>query len=315
MTAFQASKTYLVEERANPTTDLYLLPKLLGHGITPVKLSFKELPPEHSFRGATVIFVRYVPKLWRKAIERHLHEIEKVVFFMDDDLFDFNASHGTPLKYRLKLLRLSSSRQGWLQRIGAQLWVSTPYLMQKYASWNPQLVYPRAVQKRKSAIRVFYHGSASHKREIHWLFEVVEAVLTADESIAFEIIGDSSVNKQFKHLPRTHILHPMSWQSYKTLISFPGRHIGLAPLLDAPFNHARSYTKFYDIAQAGAVGIYARESAFADVIEHEQQGLLLGMEKNLWIDAILSLASDPALRERMYAASLERIAHLLEHEE
>ena len=315
MTAFQPPQTYLVEERANPTTDLYLLPKLLGHGITPVKLSFKQLPAEHSFRGATVIFVRYVPKLWRKAIERHLHEIENVVFFMDDDLFDFNASQGTPLKYRLKLLRLSSSRQGWLQKVRAQLWVSTPYLVNKYSSWNPQLVYPRAVQKRKPAVRVFYHGSASHKREIHWLYDVAEEVLRADESIAFEIIGDSSVNKQFKHLPRTHVLHPMSWQTYKTLISFPGRHIGLAPLLDAPFNHARSYTKFYDIVQAGAVGIYARQSAFAEVIEDRQQGLLLDMDKTLWVDAILSLAADAELRQQLYHASLERIEQLLERDE
>ncbi|MGY8872672.1 MAG: hypothetical protein ACKVJE_19750 [Pseudomonadales bacterium] len=309
-----SNKFFVVEERPNPTTDLYLIPKLLAKGVDMVKLSFDDLPAVTQLTGATVIFVRYVPKKWKVFVTEHRGVIHDVVFFMDDDLFDLRATKGTPVKYRFKLARLSTSRQPWLKNMGAQLWLSTPHLMQKYADWNPVHVYPRAMVRRRDIVQVFYHGSSSHQREIHWLYDVMKAVLVEDENIAFEIIGGREVNKQFKSLPRTTVLHPMSWLTYKTLLCQPGRAIGLAPLLDEPFNHARSYTKFFDITQAGAVGIFATESQFAEVVEDQVNGRLVAMDKSAWVAAILELARSPEKRTAMYQNALNEVDHLVEHE-
>ena len=308
------SVIFLIEERPNPTTDLYLLPKLMAKGVTPVKLSLKEIPSPEKLEGATLVFVRYISREWMQCVDQNGHKLSGLVFFMDDDLFDRSASKGTPLRYRIKLSRLSGSRQKWLRKKGAELWVSTPHLMKKYADWNPTHVYPRAMIKTRPQVRVFYHGSASHKREIHWLFGVMEQLLDKNDRISFEIIGDRSVNRQFNQLPRTHVLHPMDWHSYKLLISQPGRDIGLAPLLDEPFNHARSYTKYFDITQAGAVGVYARESQYAEVVEDQSNGLLLDMNKAQWVDAILLLARDVTLRNNLYSNALARVQELVDHE-
>jgi hypothetical protein len=70
------------------------------------------------------------------------------------------------------------------------------------------------------------------------------------------------------------------------------RHIGLNPLLDIPFNQARSYTKFFDITRCGAVGVYSPLSACSAIIEHQQHGLIVGLEQAAWAKAILSLTQD-----------------------
>lgn len=308
------SNIFLIEERPNPTTDLYLLPKLMAKGVTPVKLSLKEIPSPDKLEGATLIFIRYVSREWMQCVDQHGHKLSGVVFFMDDDLFDRSASKGTPLRYRFKLSRLSASRQKWLKKMGAELWLSTTHLMEKYADWNPVHVYPRAMVKPQSLVRVFYHGSASHRREISWLYKVMAQVLERDTRICFEIIGDKGVNQKYRSLPRTHILHPMDWPSYKALISQPGRHIGLAPLLDEPFNHARSYTKYFDITRAGAVGIFAKQSQFSEVVEDHRNGILLDMDEKQWVDAILTLASNEPLRNKLYANALVKIDDLIDHE-
>ena len=233
---------------------------------------------------------------------------------MDDDLFDISVTKGTPLRYRFKLARFSTLRQSWLKAMDAQLWLASDFLMNKYASWNPTQVYPRAMVKKNEIVQVFYHGSFTHRADILWLYDVIKAVLIANENVTFEIIGNSDVNKLYKHLPRTTVLHPMSWQTYKYLLSQPGRKIGLAPLLDVPFNYARSYTKYFDITQAGATGIYASKSQFSEVVKNRENGMLIEMEKKLWVEAILELAREPTLRDQLYHEALNRIEHLVEHE-
>lgn len=95
------------------------------------------------------------------------------------------------------------------------------------------------------------------------------------------------------------VLHPMKWPAYRALLCRPGRAIGLAPLVDGRFNRARAHTKFFDITQGGAVGIYAQGDVYGGVVEHERNGLLLPMDADAWVAAILRLAEDTALHQRL----------------
>ncbi|WP_242469600.1 glycosyltransferase family 1 protein [Rhabdochromatium marinum] len=232
---------------------------------------------------------------------------------MDDDLFDLGAAHGTPLRYRLKLARLATRRQRWLKAQRAELWVSTPYLQDKYAAWQPRLVQPFPLAKSPSApgpdpsadeyIRLFYHGSASHQAEIDWLYPVIQAALATEPRLSFEIIGAAKVNRRYRHLPRTTVIHPMSWPNYQSFLAMPGRHIGLAPLLDNPFNRARSCTKFFDITRAGAVGIYSPGPVCRATVNPGVNGLVVPLVIDKWVQAIIELARDAILRQRLIQAA------------
>jgi hypothetical protein len=158
---------------------------------------------------------------------------------------------------------------------------------------------------------VFYHGTGSHQAEIEWLLPVVEQVLAVNHNISFEIIGNAKTQKLYGHLKRVTVIPQMKWPAYQDFIKQPGRHIGLAPMLDHPFNLARSYTKFFDIHRARAAGIYAEQGPWQSFIELGKQGVLVPMQVANWVSAILDLAAAQVQRASILRAATETIHELL----
>lgn len=294
-----AGVVYLVEEQPNPSTDYYILPAVSRTGMRVLKCGFRDLPEPAELEGAVVIFVRYVPTSWAKLVEAVRPRLRALIFFMDDDVLDVHASVGMQWHYRLKLARLSAWKSAWLRRQKAELWVSVPFLQNKYAGWKPRLVLPSPVSLPFDVRWVFYHGSATHLAEVRWLRPVMDEVLRRDEGIAFGLVGNHKVFKLYRGIPRVTTIHPMKWPAYQSLLSLQGHHIGLAPLLDLPFNYARSYTKFFDFTRCGAVGIYSPGSACADVVRHGVSGLVVELDQDAWVEAILDLSRDDASRRSL----------------
>lgn len=301
---------YVVEEQANPSSDFFVLPALSRQEGGVTRLGASDLPAAAELQGAMVVFVRYVPPAWASLVEAMRPQLARLVFFMDDDVLDWSASKGTPLRYRLKLARLAAWRKGWLKRMGAELWVSTPWLQTKYATWPPRLIYPAPLGGVGDCRRIFYHGTASHGAEIRWLRPVLEAALGRDERLVFEIVGGQDVYRLYRGLERVNVIHPMKWPAYQALLAMPGRHVGLSPQLDLPFNRARSYTKFFDITRCGAVGVYSNGSACAEVVGHGVDGLVVPLDVAAWAEAILQLAGDDFLRQAMLRNAERRMSEL-----
>ncbi|MDD2725547.1 MAG: glycosyltransferase [Methylovulum sp.] len=291
---------FLIEECANPSTDFFILPILVAGGYPVIRCGHNDVPGRASLSNAIVIFVRYVPSAWVKLIAASRQHLRALIFFMDDDVLDFSASAGMPVSYRYKLAKLALRRRAWLRQQQVRLWVSTPYLVEKYADWRPQLVLPSPTAFPERVRRIFYHGSiATHKAEIRWLRPVMEEVLYKEEQAVFEIIGKKEVFELYRSLPRVTVVHTLKWSAYQAFLAIPGRHVGLNPLLDIPFNRARSYTKFFDITRSGAVGIYTPECACASVVGHGQNGLLVNPDPDAWVAAILSLIQDENYRQTL----------------
>lgn len=287
---------FLVEEQANPSTDYFVLPACTGDGRRVHRYGFAELPPAEALRGAFVVFVRYLPAAWRERVAAMRASLAGVALFMDDDLLDPGASRGMPWRYRYKLYRLAARHREWLRQQQVRVWVSTPWLEQKYAGWDPLRIPPQALASRPPVRRVFYHGSASHDAEVRWLRAVMEQVLCTDQRIVFEIIGGRDVQRLYRGLPRVTVVHPMKWLAYQAFMDMPGRQIGLAPLVDLPFNRARSCTKFFDITRCGAVGLYTEATYCASVVRHGIDGLVLPLHPDAWAESILALLADEPRR-------------------
>ncbi|ASF47529.1 glycosyltransferase [Methylovulum psychrotolerans] len=288
---------FLIEECANPSTDFFILPLLAAGGFPLVRCFHADVPEPEALTDAIVIFVRYVPPAWARLVGACRARLRALVFFMDDDVLDVAASAGMPLSYRYKLAKLAWRQRAWLRGQQPQLWVSTPYLVEKYATWRAQLVLPTPIAFPEPIRRIFYHGSiATHQAEIRWLRPVVAEVLARDPQAAFEIIGKKDVFELYRGLPRVTVVHTLKWPAYQGFLAQPGRHVGLNPLLDVPFNLARSQTKFLDITRCGAVGVYSPGGSCAAVVEHGRQGLVVANEQAAWVEAILSLTQDETFR-------------------
>lgn len=319
------ARVFVVEERDNPSTAYYLLPALTPLGCPVIRRGFADPPDTAQLDGALVVFVRYLPRPWRRLAAAGRSRLSGLVFFMDDDLFDTAASRGAPPHYRFKLWRLAGRHRDWLAAHGAQVWVSTPYLLDKYADLAPRLVPPAplpedgpareipprtALEPGTALRRVFSHATASHNPDIRWLAPVMARVLADHPRISFEAAGTGSVARALAALPRTTVVAPMPWPAYRVFAAAPGRHVGLAPQLPSAFNAARSHTKFFDITRSGAVGIYAAGSACASVVDHGRDGLVLPMDPDAWAEAIPRLALDDAGRAAMLDNAREKAAEL-----
>ncbi|OOE39356.1 hypothetical protein BZG00_10745 [Salinivibrio kushneri] len=297
-----SSQWVVIQERENPSFDFFVRPKLSAMHAdwqcvllaeTPNQcLTSHETDESEPGEKLNLLFVRYMNKTWRTWIKNNRQKIASIVLFIDDDLLDWQATSGLTIRYRWKLWNYALKHQRFLRDIGAQLWVANHYLAKKYASWQPVVCPPSTWQAQTITQTIFYHGSASHKQEFLWLKPLFERLLCDFPHLSIEIIGDGETNLLFRHLPRVHVLHPMSWPNYRALLARGGRHIGLAPLLDSQFNAARSCTKFYDITQAGAVGVYAEHPAYRDQVIDQVNGLVVPMDHERWYNAIAMLLKD-----------------------
>jgi hypothetical protein len=95
-------------------------------------LGSKSADMEGLLDGAFVVFVRYVTSPWRRLIDQYRSKLAGLAYFFDDDIPDIKAGAGLPWKYRLKLYRYGARHFNWLLSHKADLWVSTPYLQNKY---------------------------------------------------------------------------------------------------------------------------------------------------------------------------------------
>ena len=244
----------------------------------------------------------------------------RIVYFMDDDLFDLRTLSTLPLAYAFRIWANSLRHQYWLQTEQVALWVSTPYLARKYQSLSAKLLRPinpsntRApttpttpLSQTTKSVRICYHGTWSHKNEIKWLVPIIREVQRRCPNTIFEIIGGDRVARLFKGIPRVEVLDTMPWPQYLEHTSNVRQDIGLAPLMDTLFNRGRGPIKFFDYARAGAVGIYSKGPAFGDFVADGVDGFLLDNDPQQWIEKIVELVNNPQLRQAMADKAWEKV--------
>lgn len=309
----ELTSVLIIEHGRMPSTDYFVLPraKLLSVPTRVIDSAAMAVPPATLFTAGTlVIFVRYVEFAWEKAVLRAKSAglLAGMIYFTDDDLFDSKSWGNVPAKYSRKIKKIAPDLK-WLTKHQVRLWVASRYLQEKYRDQAPELIAPcpeAALYRRLAGPKIFYHGTASHIDEINWLVPVIRLVQERCTDTTFEIIGDLSVNRLYRGIPRVTVLHPMSWDNYRDHCARADLQIGLAPLLDTPFNAARSTTKFFDMIRCGAVGIYSKREPFSSFIRHHQDGFLIENSPALWVDTIVSLASNPDLCCQIYQNARQR---------
>ncbi|EPD1134597.1 glycosyltransferase family 1 protein, partial [Escherichia coli] len=253
-------------------------------------------------KGTAIVVIRFISTEWQREIVRNIDDLSQVVYFMDDDLFDPSALTALPKAYRTKIIRRSAAQHRWITTHCDTIWVSTPYLANKYAHLNPDVVpaqpTPRLLAVTRP-VKIAYHGSSSHQAEKYWLREVVEGVLKQCPQASFEIFGEHEIYKLYRNLPRVTVLHPMTWQNYLDYTQHHRVDIGLAPLLESEFNMARGPVKFYDFVRMGAVGVYSNCAPYSDFIEQNVNGVLLSNDPQKWIEALSLLVNSGQKRQTL----------------
>jgi hypothetical protein len=294
----------VLSEGHTGSTDYYLIPYLEKLGYHFTLLDYRQTPPPISQLDTyqLIIISRYISYPWLQVFNKLANGNIKIIYFMDDDLFDWQAIKTLALRHQWKIISKALLFRQQLMQLCDEFWVSTPYLVQKYAQFQPILLNPLSCPQtmaRQKAIFVCYHGSPAHWQEILWLIPIIEQVQSRSEHIHFELFANGWMKKKLQHLPRVSLLHPMTWPNYLAFTSTQRRDIALAPLLDNPFNAARAAVKFYDYARMQAVGLYSNVPPYQGFIREAEDGFLLANEPALWVEKLLQCADNITQRQEM----------------
>ncbi|CAM4091765.1 Glycosyltransferase involved in cell wall biosynthesis [Bordetella tumulicola] len=315
------SRWLVLQQNNNPSTDYYIRSRLEETGLP---VSYKDLDQDTPHfgdlaPGTGVVIVRYLNARWVAALRTHRSQLSYVAYFMDDDLLHPKHWAGLPRSYIKKLQKYCGAFIPDIRALASAYWFSTQTLQDRYQFKVMQVIPPRPLPLGvdntplplrpldvQSPVQMFYHGSATHQAELDWLHPIVERLLYQCPDLHFEVIGNHAVNLQFRDLPRTRVLHPMSWHSYISHCQTINGHIGLAPLLPSSFNEGRSHSKIYDITRCGAIGVYSTPSAYTNAIVHGEDGLLLKNEPDLWVQTIAELVENRARLNALRTAAHAR---------
>ena len=305
-----------------PTVDFYICARLDESNIGTV-FRFESLQFDAKADtlpvGTFLIVVRHTSAAWLRFIKANQQRWSGVAYLMDDDIPGALVCRDIPFDYALWTSGRYWLAKNGLKQVCDRLWLSTKALSERYASRGASLLQPAYVGRIRPAAPIgnrkwAYHGTRIHIRELKWLVPIVAAVQEALPRAEFEVFGDAKVARLFSGVPRVKVMAPLPWVDYLDYCYTTNIAVGVAPMLAGPFNAVRSCSKAFDIARCGAVGVFSSCEPYA-ALESCLGATTLDNDQEQWVNAIVNLLQNDALRIEQYEQFLLWIKAQSNHED
>ncbi|MDK9699930.1 MAG: glycosyltransferase [bacterium] len=150
-------------------------------------------------------------------------------------------------------------------------------------------------------VSIGWMGTPTHAADLEPIIPILLAL--------YEKYRDRIEFRFFGFLPRRLENHPAMKYQGEIIINYDrfvehflanAPDIAIAPLLDNPFNRAKSDIKYLEYAAAGCVGIYADLPPYRSTVNHRKTGLLVNSEDvSGWENAIVELLENTSLRNQI----------------
>jgi glycosyltransferase involved in cell wall biosynthesis len=154
---------------------------------------------------------------------------------------------------------------------------------------------------RSEIVVTYGSGTRTHDADFAVAAPGLLAAMRARPRLMLRIAGEVKLPAAFdaladrvERLPKTHFAAYME--------RLADTDISIAPLENTIFNDCKSNIKFLEAAVLGVVSICSPCDNFRDVVRHGVNGLLADSD-GAWEDALLALADDAALRQRLGEAA------------
>jgi hypothetical protein len=271
----QARRVLVVAARPCPTVDYYTRDLLEAEPSDGNRLVFDDQvdafvgprPREVIEPGTRVILVRMPSSRWQGVLRAAEREIVDVTWLIDDDAVAARDDDWLPEPFRLKLLgdhlRFKRDFAGLIDRV----WASTPQIAARFPAGRVEVRPPKlfaAPRPERRWVTIFYHGTSSHRREHAFLLPIFHEVQARCDHTLIEVSGDHALYRAFRGVPRLRVIHPLGWPDYLAHLRAGNYDIGLAPLLDTPFNRARSGLKALQLTELGVQGVLSQRAPYTD---------------------------------------------------
>jgi glycosyltransferase involved in cell wall biosynthesis len=236
-----------------------------------------------------------------------------LVFDLDDNLLAVPRTHP-----EAKLLRPRSKIVRRMLDVADVVWVSSHGLAEYLAAIRPDAIVlenglderiwtPPAVSGEVQPIRLLCMGTTTHDRDLA-LIEPALSRLKSEygDRVVIDVIGMTS-RELSPGLNR--IVPPVfaqrSYPGFVHWLTSADRpwHIGLAPLMDTPFNNCKSPIKAMDYAALGLAILASDTPAYRASIADGPAGQLVPNNRVAWYEALSRLLRDQDLRQTTMAGS------------
>ena len=230
-----------------------------------------------------------------------------LLFDLDDDLLAIPRSHPDA-----RILRPQAAVARRMLDLADSVWLSTPGLADRLSLLRPDaVVIPNALDERiwttpaapsqDQPVRILCMGTTTHDRD----FAMIQPALTRlkaeyDDRVVIDIVGMTSRTDLAFGLNRIG-LPANATRSYPGFVNWltaadPPWHIGLAPLLDTPFNLCKSPIKAMDYAALGLVVLASDTPVYRGSIADGPAGQLVPNNPDAWYAALTWLLRNPDAR-------------------
>ncbi|HUF87848.1 MAG TPA: hypothetical protein VMM59_10750 [Thermohalobaculum sp.] len=230
----------------------------------------------------------------------------RLVYFIDDAVEQGVRDACLPFLYRQKLRLVERDTARRVVPAAAAVVVSSPVLARLYSDvaethvihpyWSEAIAghdHFARLLGGEGWIDVACLGSAVHRADLAFLWPVLGAVLAAHPRVRLHLPERQRVPPALAGHPRILAIPGRGWTIYRAALRPRRFHLALYPLMDTPFNRARSVNKLIEHAVVGAAPLYSRSWPEAWRAGAAGAGLLLGSDPGEWRDAIEGLLARP----------------------
>lgn len=254
------------------------------------------------FRPDVVVMTRYGLPHGPAILDAFRQRGIPVVYHIDDDLLEVPDSLGAEIKQRQGAGDMVEAR-GYLLANCDLIYASTRHLAETLGERFPgqpifQGIYAPymgdelgAVQKpARAGPIVGYMGSKGHQHDLELAVPALERLLEERPTLEFEVFGTIRMPpalERFGKRVRSRSVQK-SYREFLATLAGLGWDIGLAPLVDAPFNRCKAPTKYIEYSAAGIPVLATDISVYRDAMP-AGGGMLVGDDWygaiSRWLDA------------------------------
>lgn len=281
----------------SPTADLYFrnaCRDFLGKGV-------EQFAPTVFASDTACLVMRHDRRVGQLPARRRL------IYFVDDDVDAGVSDTSLPFFYRQKLKLVERFAAQRIARAAGVAVVGSPiladlfrpimdtYLLRPF--WSERyagLDHFDALEAGEGWIEMAYLGSSVHKADLEFLLPVVAQLLAQEPRLRFHLPARHRLPLGFDRHPRVVRIRGLGWTAYRREIVTRQFHIALYPLLETPFNRARSPNKLIEHAIVGAAPLYSSSWVESRRVANGTAGLCLPNDPRIWIDSLRALIRQPA---------------------
>ena len=272
-----------------------------------------------SFQPDVVVLTRYGDTSGVAILESFRARGVPVIYHIDDDLLEVPDSLGVEIQKRqgdgavvqtrthlLSNCDLIYASTAHLANLLQQRFPSQKVLHGMYAPYLGDLLPPPCAPAERREV-IGYMGSKGHQQDLELVVPVLERLLDERPGLAFEVFGTIKLPSRLERFGQRARSHVVQKSYTEFLAKLAGLHwsVGLAPLVDAPFNRCKAPTKFIEYTACGIPVIASKVQLYQQAMP-QSGGQLVDQD---WYEPIAKFldaperANDAVLNARMHCAS------------